>query len=153
MWIVEDTRQQTGKHEQKHRWWEAHDVGVIRSKLIVGDYCLPPVVAVDTKASIMEITKNLCGSMKEKKRFAEECKTAQNIGCKLVFVIETGQIKELEDLFDRNIPLNSGQIIPGTQVARAMSVMAERYGVEFIFCAGSKAAEVVKDILENKHEE
>ncbi len=154
MYILEDTRQQIGKHEQKHKWWEDNNIGIVRSKLIIGDYCLPPTTAVDTKASIMEITQNLCGSIKEKKRFTKECKQAQDIGCKLVFLIETGTIKTIEDLFDRNIPLKSGQVIPGVQLARAMSVMQERYGVEFIFCAGSKAAEVVTDILtENKHGE
>lgn len=154
MWILEDTRQQKGKHNQKHQWWKANNINLKRSKLLLGDYCLPPAVVVDTKASLMEITQNLCGSRKEKQRFTAECKLAQEIGCKLVFLIETGQIKELDDLFERTIPLKSGQIIPGMQVARAMSVMSERYGVEFRFCVGSKAAEVVKDILqEGKHAE
>ena len=153
MYIIEDTRQQKGKHEQKHRWWEANGYKLKRNKLLIGDYSLPPTVAVDTKASLMEITQNLCGSMKEKKRFTTECKTAQEIGCKLVFLIETGTVKELEDLFDRNIALKSGQLIPGIQVARAMSVMQERYGVEFIFCPGAKAAEKVIDILESKDAE
>lgn len=154
MWILEDTRQQKGKHKQKHQWWKANNINLKRSKLLLGDYCLPPAVVVDTKASLMEITQNLCGSQKEKQRFTAECKLAQEIGCRLVFLIETGQIKELDDLFGRKIPLKSGQIIPGMQVARAMSVMSERYGVEFRFCVGSKAAEVVKDILqEGKHAE
>lgn len=153
MIILEDTRQQPGKHELKHKWWEAQGVKVVRSKLVVGDYSFPPSVSVDTKASLMEITQNLCGSMKEKKRFTTECKTAQEIGCKLVFLIETGQVKELEDLFDRNIALKSGQVIPGIQVARAMSVMHERYGVEFVFCPGKTAAEKVIDILECKNAE
>ena len=141
MIILEDTRQQPGKHELKHKWWEAQGVRVVRSKLVVGDYSFPPNVSVDTKASLMEITQNLCGSVKEKRRFTTECKTAQDIGCRLVFLIETGQVKELEDLFDRNIALKSGQNIPGVQVARAMSVMHERYGVEFVFCPGKEAAE------------
>ena len=153
MIILEDTRQQPGKHELKHNWWKANGVKVVRSKLIVGDYSFPPSVSVDTKASLMEITQNLCGSIQEKRRFTTECKKAQEIGCKLVFLIETGQVKELEDLFDRNIALKSGQYIPGVQVARAMSVMSERYGVEFIFCPGKKAAEKVIDILESKHAE
>ena len=154
MWILEDTRQQQGKHEQKHNWWKANDIGIARSKLFIGDYCLPPAVVVDTKASLMEITQNLCGSQKEKKRFTTECKKAQEIGCKLVFLIETGQIHELEDLFERTIPLKSGQVIPGLQVARAMAVMSERCGVEFRFCRGSEAAEMVKNILqEGKHAE
>lgn len=153
MIILEDTRQQPGKHELKHDWWRANGVKIVRSKLVVGDYSFPPSVSVDTKASLMEITQNLCGSIKEKRRFTAECKQAQEIGCKLVFLIETGQVKELEDLFDRNITLKSGQRIPGLQVARAMSVMSERYGVEFIFCPGKEAAEKVIDILESKHAE
>ena len=153
MIILEDTRQQSGKHGLKHKWWEANGVKIVRSKLVVGDYSLPPTVSVDTKASLMEITKNLCGSIAEKRRFTTECKKAQEIGCRLVFLIETGQVKELEDLFDRNIALKSGQVIPGIQVARAMSVMHERYGVEFVFCPGKAAAEKVIDILESKHAE
>ena len=69
MIILEDTRQQPGKHELKHNWWETNGVKVVRSKLVVGDYSFPPSVSVDTKASLMEITKNLCGSIAEKRRF------------------------------------------------------------------------------------
>ena len=56
MIILEDTRQQHGKHELKHNWWKANGVKVVRSKLVIGDYSFPPSVSVDTKASLMEIT-------------------------------------------------------------------------------------------------
>ena len=57
MVILEDTRQQEGKHKIKHRWFLDNGITWDRHKLIVGDYQLPgsSAVAVDTKFSIQEL--------------------------------------------------------------------------------------------------
>lgn len=41
--IVEDTRQQAGKHDAKHEWWGRNGFTLVRSKLAYGDYCLMPL--------------------------------------------------------------------------------------------------------------
>ena len=79
MVIQEDTRQQAGKHDIKHKWFEGHGVHLLRSKIPFGDYCLPPAVSIDTKENMDEIANNICG--KAHKRFINECKAAKEAGC------------------------------------------------------------------------
>ena len=86
MVIQEDTRQQAGKHNIKHEWFEDHGVQLLRSKIPFGDYCLPPAVSIDTKENMDEIANNICG--KAHKRFINECKAAQAAGCQLVILVE-----------------------------------------------------------------
>ena len=76
MIIQEDSRQQTGKHDLKHQFFEADGHKVFRSKVIVGDYCKPPTVAVDTKENMSEIAQNIGGGKEEHKRFIRELKLA-----------------------------------------------------------------------------
>lgn len=145
--IIEDTRQQAGKHDQKHNDFEARGVQILRSKLPFGDYTLAPSKAVDTKASVHEITTNLCGNAAERQRFIRECKAAQASGCELVFLIEVGKYQRPADLIGHDIKLKSGQTIKGLQVYRAMAVVSERYGCRFEFCKPSETAARIMEIL------
>ena len=61
MYLVEDTRQQSGKHDLKHSYFTSHNIGVVRSKLPFGDYAPVPPVSIDTKANMDEIAANICG--------------------------------------------------------------------------------------------
>lgn len=145
--ILEDTRQQKGKHTLKNEFWASEGDTITRCKLPWGDYCKPPTVSVDTKADITEICQNMCGSMKEKRRFAEEVKGARDAGCRLVFLIEDSRYQNTSDLYGEKIYLHSGRTIKGDQLALAMETMAARYGCEFRFCRPEDAGQVVKDIL------
>lgn len=149
MVIIEDTRQQSGKHEKKRERFKAEGVDVIRSKLPVGDYALPPRVSVDTKKGVLEIAGNLCGNVAERQRFIRECKEARALGCRLVFLIETGKYKKARDLIGTSVKLRDGRTIQGEQVFRAMALTSERYGVEFEFCrpgdAGGRILEILQD--------
>ena len=145
--IIEDTRQQAGKHEQKHKHFEAEGVAVIRSKLPVGDYALAPRISVDTKAGLYEIAANLCGDFAERQRFTKECKAARMIGCELVVLVENGKYNKPRDLIGREIKLKSGQTIKGEQLYRAMEITAARYGVRFEFCKPSETGRRILEIL------
>ena len=147
MWLIEDTRQQAGKHKKKHEWWTAHGDNVVRCKLPFGDYALPPDVSVDTKQDLMEIANNMCGPYGEKRRFKDECKLAQACGCQLYFLIESGEASVIDDLFGKEIRLGSGKIITGDQLAIAMKTMEERYGCKFLFCKRSESAALIKQLL------
>ena len=147
MWIIEDSRQQAGKHQTKNDWWQQNGDQVLRSKLPVGDYSLPPKVAVDTKQDIKEIANNMCGNAKEKRRFREECKLARDIGCKLVFIIEDPHFESIDSLYGKKIWMMSKRTIPGDQLATAMHTMSNRYGIQFIFCDPSETAELINKIL------
>ena len=59
--IIEDSRQQAGKHNIKHDWFSRHAVELVRCKLPFGDYAPVPPVSIDTKNSMDEIAGNICG--------------------------------------------------------------------------------------------
>lgn len=121
--IVEDKGQQAGKHENKHRWFDCHDVEMLQAPLPVGDYILyTDAVAdvirrkakrgvelkkmdflgsyracVDTKRDMQEIVGNICGRQHE--RFRDECILAQNNGIQLYVLVEnTDGIRNIDDV-------------------------------------------------------
>jgi ribosome-associated protein len=145
--IIEDTRQKAEKHALKEDYFKANNISVLRSKLPYGDYALAPRVSVDTKQNILEIAQNMCGAAKEKQRFREECVLAQRAGAKLIILIEDGRFRGETDLFGKTIKLSSGNVIPGEQLARAMMIMGERYGVEFEFCKPEDSGRRIMEIL------
>lgn len=57
MLILTDSRQQSGKHDLKNRYFLEHGIMQNRTKLVCGDYQIPGdgSVAVDTKQSIAEV--------------------------------------------------------------------------------------------------
>ena len=60
MVILEDTRQQAAKHENKHSYFASEGITIVRSKLPFGDYALwGGTISVDTKASVEEIAANI----------------------------------------------------------------------------------------------
>ena len=146
MFIIEDTRQQAGKHKKKHEWWTSNGDNIIRCKLPFGDYALPPTVAVDTKANLTEIATNMCGPFHERRRFTDECKYAHECGCRLVFLIES-TVKDIDDLYDMQIVLGNGREIKGEQLALAIRTMTSRYGCEFMLVKPSRCAQKINEIL------
>lgn len=121
--IVEDKGQQAGKHENKHQWFDSHDVELLQAPLPVGDYILYTdavedvirrkakrgvdlkkldflgsyKVCVDTKRDMTEIEGNICG--KQHGRFKDECVLAQNNGVQLYILVENRDgISCLEDV-------------------------------------------------------
>lgn len=150
MVILEDTRNKAGLHEEKRERWREWNDDVIRSKLVVGDYALPPAVSVDTKAGLEEIAQNIGGSEEEHARFRRELKLARACGCVLYVLIENEDgVEKLEDVRTWINPrLNvSPKAITGERLEKAMRTMADRYGVRWAFCRPDEAAGVIKDIL------
>ena len=151
MWLIEDTRQQAGRHETKHAAWEEHGDKVIRCALPFGDYMAVPPVSVDTKASMQEIAQNIGGSKEEHNRFRRELQRAQEAGCHLYILVENDEgIRSLEDVMYWINPrlIDSPKAITGLRLARAMETMQERYGVTFLFCHPERAAATIHYLLE-----
>lgn len=150
MWIIEDTRQQSEKHEIKHKWFDENDVDLIRCKLPFGDYAIPPKVAVDTKKGLEEIANNICGAKSEHQRFKRECVLARDAGCKLIFLIENdlgiNDINQVH-LWKNPRAKYNPRVVQGDRLEKAMKTMSERYGCEFLFCAYSETAEKIIEIL------
>ena len=151
MVIIEDSRQQNGKHEAKHAAWEAHGDKLFRCALPAGDYALPPKVAVDTKANMGEIAQNIGGTHTEHERFRNELKRARELGTHLYILVENKDgIKDLEGVAAWVNPrlMESARAITGDRLSKAMRTMQERYGCTFVFCEPQEAAAYIYMILE-----
>lgn len=155
--IIEDTRQQAGKHDEKHEGWAAAGVAVIRSKLAHGDYALPPVVSVDTKKDVYELAKDIDQCHE---RFRDELKGARDAGTQLVVLVEnTDGVSSLQDLAgwsesERHFRMRKSKSgnprtrrIEGARLATTCATMERRYGVRFEFCRPEEAAARVVQIL------
>ena len=150
MVLVEDTRNQTGKHELKHEFFGAHKIPFIRCKLPVGDYALPPRRAVDTKASMQEIAQNIGGGGAEHQRFINELKLAKEVGCRLYILVENEDgARSIADVARWRNPRTeySPRCIQGPRLAKAMATIEERYGCRFRFCRPEAAAEIIVELL------
>lgn len=150
MLIIEDSRQQEGKHGQKHKHFEEVRVQVVRSKLPVGDYALPPAKAVDTKKDMSEIAQNIGGGKEEHQRFINELKLAQDLGCELTVLIENEDgIRSVADVPRWKNPrtARSPKCIQGPRLAKAMQTISERYGCRFDFCKPEEAGARILEIL------
>ena len=148
MVIIEDTRQQTGKHDIKHSWFVSHGISLVRCKLPWGDYAIAPKITIDTKRDMDEIAGNICG--KEHKRFINECKAAKEAGCKLFILVEnTLGITDLSQVHRWENPRSyySPNCVQGPRLQKAMETISERYGVTFLFCEPSKAAEIIWELV------
>lgn len=150
MKLIEDSRQQAGKHDLKHLYWAVNGDQYLRCKLPFGDYALPPKVAVDTKENMGEIANNIGGTASEHRRFREELKLAQEYGCKLYVLVENlDGITCIDDVWTWENPRlrHSSKAIDGPRLCKAMKTMQERYGVTFLFCKPDQAAAVINKLL------
>ncbi len=164
--IVEDTRQQEGRHDVKHAWWSSHGVDVVRHKLDTGDYMtVGSPVTVDTKASLAELVMDV-GS--DHRRFRAEMVRARDSGLHLVVLVESsprfaepgelarwpGRCSECRHYRRREChpslrSCRRYRYVPmqGAVLAETIGTMADRYGCEFRFCDPEDSARIVCDLL------
>ena len=148
MVIIEDTRQQAGKHDTKHEWFAQNGVELVHSKIAFGDYCLPPKVSIDTKENMDEIANNICGQAH--KRFINECKAAKAAGCHLYILVENELgITDLSQVHEWQNPrvIYSPNCVQGPRLQKAMETIQERYGVTFLFCDPADSANIITELL------
>ena len=172
-----DTRQQRGKHDIKNEWWALHGVSTVRSTLDFGDYMIEGSnISIDTKRNIQEIAQNINGRGHD--RFKRECIRAAAAGYRLIILVENRDgitcIDELQSwtndhccacgYYRRNscnphdgrekcIKHGTRKPIQGARLARAMSTMAERYGVRFEFCDPHESAKRICELLGIEYED
>lgn len=165
--LLEDTRNPVEKHKNVHRWAEANDVTIIRTKLLVGDYTLPTdqSVCVDTKSGMQEVYSNV---VQEHERFRRELELALQAGVKLIVLVEEGDIEELsgvvhwknprrERWFRINAANKAGKLkgvklskvppLSSDRLFQMMQTMAERYGCEWKFCGKDRTGAVIWELL------
>lgn len=160
------------KHNQKHhqakeKWFEDHGWTVVRSKMLVGDYCIPSngSVSVDSKQNLQELYADLIQSHV---RFREEADLAVKAGIKLYILIEEPNMTCLEDvkkwqnkrylwwhkvnnmhkygkMLDKKIPKKPP--VDNITFLKIMSSFAKEHGVEYVFCKTEEAGEKIIEIL------
>lgn len=146
MMLIEDTRNQVGKHKQLNQDLQSLGVQVVRSKLYVGDYARieNQTVCIDTKKDYVELASNICGS--QHKRFRDECLRAKTVGIRLVILVEEEIPAELwKSPLKRN--LEPYTRVKGETLAKCMETMHQKYGVEFKWCAKKDTAKTIMEIL------
>lgn len=162
MIILEDSRQQAGKHENIMRWFTAHGIEIKRTKLLCGDYTLPTdqTVCIDTKYGLSEVYGDLIG--KDHARFVRELDTARECGIALVILVEEGGISSLSEVRDWRNPrryqyFNTPQRlrpsrppVPSWQLQKTMETVAERHGCIWRFCSKAETGRRIFDILTGK---
>ena len=152
MYLIEDSRQQKGKHEQKHKDFAYMGINLLVSTLPFGDYAYPPKVSVDTKRNMEEIAQNIGGAASEHQRFKNECIKARECGSQLIILVEnTNGITCIDEVHTWINPelIYRPKAITGTRLEKAMKTMSERYGVRFEFCTPEQSAQRIMELLKN----
>lgn len=154
MVIVEDSRNQIGKHKNINAYLKSVGLRVIRSKLIVGDYVIAnrQDTSIDTKKDMVEVSQDI---FQDHKRFRAECELAKDCEIRLVVLIEDNTVSNYEELLKWVNPQpNRSALTPnGERCYKVMKAMEYSYGVEFQFCKKKDTGKRILQILtEGQHE-
>ena len=151
MVLLEDTRNQPGKHKNIEAYCKQNGIEIIRTKLLVGDYMLAGKgdISVDTKMGVPEIASNV---FQEHERFRNECLTAQRCGIQLIILIDEvlpgGRLDWWRSPTGRD-GLPKYKFDPA-RLRMAMITMQEKYGVKFRFCDGRSTAKTMIEYLKGE---
>ena len=153
MTILEDTRNQIGKHKNIHAYCRQNDIRIVRVRLLVGDYMLAGAggggISIDTKMGVPEIASNC---FQEHERFRAECQQAQECGIRLIVLIEEvppdGDVAKWQSPLDR-YGRPKYKFDPVT-LAKVMNTMTERYDVQFRFCDGRSTGRQLIEYLKGE---
>lgn len=148
MVIVEDSRNQIGKHKNINAYLKSVGLRVIRSKLIVGDYVIAnrQDTSIDTKKDMVEVSQDI---FQDHKRFRAECELAKDCEIRLVVLIEDNTVSNYEELLKWVNPQpNRSALTPnGERCYKVMKAMEYSYGVEFQFCKKNDTGKRILQIL------
>ena len=151
MVLLEDTRNQVGKHANIHAYCEKTGIEIIRQAMCVGDYAIANRhdICVDTKQDVRELAMDV---FQEHRRFREECERAQRCGIQLIVLVEEvlpgGRLENWRSPMGRDgrpMCLFNPAILK-----KAMITMQEKYGVRFRFCDGRRTGKILLEYLEGK---
>lgn len=150
MEIVVDTREQ--KSERAERRYKSFSVPYKRQKLNYGDYTynfkingkdvynsdsLDPVVAIERKEDLTELSSNFC---QNRQRFVQEFERAKEHKAKIYLLVENASWESL---------VNGKYRTKYNPVAYEASIEAfmARYNITPIFCKAETSGHLIKNIL------
>lgn len=155
MIIIEDTRNQPGKHKNINAYMKKCGHKVIRSKMLVGDYQLANdgSIAIDTKSGVLELIADI---YHQHERFRRECELAKDAGIQLIILTEEvlpdGRLDKWKPPVWKSTTRyhRAGEPMTKADPARlrkAMYTIQERYGVKFRFCDGHSTGKRIIELL------
>ena len=153
MVLLEDTRQQPGKHKNIEAYCKQNGIEIVRTKLLVGDYMLTGPesggISVDTKYGVSEIAFDIFQCHERTRR---EFERAQKCGITLIVLIEEalphGRLDHWRSPMGRD-GLPKYKFDPAI-LRKAMITMQEKYGVRFRFCDGRSTGRLLFEYLKGE---
>lgn len=124
------------------------------SKLPCGDYCSLDNArfCIDRKQNLNELAGNVC---QQHQRFIRELKRANELGIRLVFLVEHGDgIETLEDVrVWKNPRLNESPLaVSGDRMYKILSTLEARYNTKFYFCTKAQTGKEIIRLLKEGSE-
>ena len=146
MIIQVDTRER--KYDHVVSEFDQQGIKWVKSKCIVGDYVNleNPLLVIDRKKDLQEVAGNVC---QEHERFTNELKLAQDLGIKLIVLVEEPKIMNLEGVcgwYNWRRKKNK-KAITGKTLYKIMKTMSEKYGVEWRFTNKANCGKEIIKIL------
>nr|DAX09496.1 MAG TPA: ERCC4 domain protein [Caudoviricetes sp.] len=123
--------------------------------MICGDYCdiSNPLFCIDRKQNLNEVCSNVC---KDRKRFIAELERANELGIRLVFLVEhSSTVKSLEDIkLWKNPRLKEHPLaLSGERLYKILSVIEKTYNTKFYFCCKNTTGREIVRLLKEANDE
>lgn len=150
MILIEDTRQQKGKHNNVHKYCDSQGIEIYPLTLTVGDYMLGEVQngkvvpignrAIDTKFALIELAGDLS---KDEQALDKKYRKCYEQGIKLIVLIEEpfGSIQEIASW------KNPHGFVNGRKLLDKMHRLKMMYGIDFMFCDKKRTGETLIKLL------
>ena len=157
MVLLEDSRQQIGKHKNIQAYCSTHGIEIVRQALNVGDYMLSGPefggmkgdICCDTKYGVPELA-SCC--FQDHERFRDEMQRAQKLGIQLIILTEEalpgGRLENWRSPIGRD-GRPKFKFDPAI-LKKVMLTMQEKYGVKFRFCDGRSTGKVLIEYLKGE---
>ena len=149
MTIQVDSREKARAIKKILAEFDKQGVANFTSKLPVGDYMSfdNPRLIIDRKQNLQELCGNVC---QQHKRFIAELSRANDIGIKLIFLVEHGSnIKSMEDVNKWYNPRlkSSPMAISGQRLFKILYSISKKYNTEFLFCSKAETGKRIVELL------
>ena len=150
MILIEDTRQQKGKHNNVHKYCDSQGIEIYPLTLTVGDYMLGEVqngkvvpigkCAIDTKFALIELANDLS---KDEQALDKKYRKCYEQGIKLIVLIEEpfGSVQEIANW------KNPHGFVNGRKLLDKMHRLKMMYGIDFMFCDKKRTGETLIKLL------
>lgn len=147
--IQVDTREKARAIAKILSYFDREGIKHISSKNYVGDYISleNSKISVDRKQNLSELCTNVC---QDHKRFISEIQRANDVGIKLIFLVEHGgNIKKLEDVNKWVNPRLkvSPLAVSGQRLFKILYSIKNKYGVDFVFCDKRNTGKKIVELL------